>query len=296
MPWWFKSSSNLLPNSPSCFSMPSMISLIINADDLGSNLLRDRGILDAYRNGIVTSASLLANGSSFETAVLQIKETGLPIGVHLNLADGISLTGPIKGLTDQHGHLPGKQKLRQYLGSDPCDSVALRRELATQIERIFDSGLQPDHLNGHQHCQLFPSLTSLVIDLADTYGILAMRSALSGEPAAEDPQHLLGEELTLYRQLSPAAHQTQRKSEIKIPDGLFGMPLLNRLNTATLCQLLEELPPGRWELMTHPGYPDPQGGPFDGPQRQIELQALLSDPAREILTRRNIHLCTFGDL
>ncbi|HDS15451.1 MAG TPA: ChbG/HpnK family deacetylase [Proteobacteria bacterium] len=45
-----------------------MIRLIINADDLGSGPQRDRGILHAFERGLVTSASLLANGSSFTEA------------------------------------------------------------------------------------------------------------------------------------------------------------------------------------------------------------------------------------
>ena len=50
-----------------------MISLIINADDFGCNIDRDRGILEAFKHGLVTSASLLANGVSFDTAATQAK-------------------------------------------------------------------------------------------------------------------------------------------------------------------------------------------------------------------------------
>ena len=273
-----------------------MISLIINADDLGSNTDRDRGILVAFRQGIVTSASLLANGPSFITAVAQVKEAGLPIGVHLNLADGSSITGQIECLTDISGQFPGKYKLRQCLAADSCDRAALRSELAAQIERIFNAGLQPDHLDSHQHCQLFPCLTSMITELAKEYGIQAMRTSLPAEAAKEDPGEQLGEDLTLYRQLSQRAHATMLNAGIKTTDGLWGMPMLNRLDTTSLCQLLENLPEGCWELMTHPGYPCNQGRSFDGPQRQLELQALVSAKAKEIVTRRPIRLCTFGEL
>ena len=273
-----------------------MISLIINADDLGSNTDRDRGILEAFRQGIVTSASLLANGPSFVTAVAQVKEAGLPIGVHLNLADGSSITGQIECLTDISGQFPGKYKLRQCLAADACDRAALRSELAAQIERILNAGLQPDHLDSHQHCQLFPCLTSMITELAKEYGIQAMRTSLPAEAAKEDPGEQLGEDLTLYRQLSQRAHATMLNAGIKTTDGLWGMPMLNRLDTTSLCQLLENLPEGCWELMTHPGYPCNQGRSFDGPQRQLELQALVSAKAKEIVTRRPIRLCTFGEL
>ena len=76
-----------------------MIALIVNADDLGVNTARDQGIFEAFEHGLVTSASLLANGESFANAANQAKVLGLPLGVHLNLADGIALNWPIKGLT-----------------------------------------------------------------------------------------------------------------------------------------------------------------------------------------------------
>ncbi len=273
-----------------------MISLIINADDLGSNTERDRGILEAFEYGIVTSASLLANGPSFGKAVAQVKEAGLPVGVHLNLADGSTLTGQIRGLTDAGGRLPGKQRLRQCLTADTCDHAGIRNELSAQIEQIFNAGLQPDHLDSHQHCQLYPCLTTMITELAKKFDIHAMRTSLPAEPAEQDPDAQLGKELVLYRQLSGEAHATIVNAGIKTPEGLWGMPLLNHLDTTRLCRLLENLSEGWWELMTHPGYPFDQGRSFDGPQRQIELQALVSAEAKEIIARRRIRLCTFGEL
>lgn len=273
-----------------------MISLIINADDLGSNRDRDRGILQAFTQGIVTSSSLLANGPSFVSAVEQANESGLPVGVHLNLADGTALTGPIKGLTNTEGLLPGKQKSRQCLANAACDLSAIRKELVAQIERFFDNGLSPDHLDSHQHCQLFPCLTTMVTELAQKYGIPAMRTSLPAESAEQDPGGQFGEELSLYRRLGLDAHTATINAGLKAPDGLWGMTLLNHLDTTNLCQILENLPEGCWELMTHPGYPSDNGGLFDGPQRQIELQALLSAEAKEVIARRQIRLCSFGDL
>ena len=273
-----------------------MISLIINADDLGSNADRDRGILEAFQQGLVTSSSLLANGASFATAAAQAQEVGLPVGVHLNLADGLTLTGDIKGLTDSTGRLPGKHALRQCLATGACDLLALRHELMAQIEKLFDVGLRPDHLDGHQHCQIFQCLTTIIIELAQEYDIPAMRTSLPAEPAMHDPDGDLGDELALYRRFGANAHKMAFEAGIRIPDGLWGLQLLNRLNTHTLCQLLANLPEGCWEVMTHPGYPCERGAAFDGPQRWLELQALLSREAHEVIARRQIRLCSFRDL
>ena len=46
-----------------------MKNLIVNADDLGWTEGVNRGIVEAHRNGLVTSTSLLANGQAFGSAL-----------------------------------------------------------------------------------------------------------------------------------------------------------------------------------------------------------------------------------
>ncbi len=285
-----------LLEKPSWTNIHNMISLIINADDLGSNPLRDRGILEAHQKGIVTSASILANGSSFKTAIKQVKHSKLPVGVHLNLADGRALTGAIKGLTDSSGNFPGKKGLRQQLTANSFDLEAIRKELNAQIQCIFDAGVQPDHLDGHQHCQLFPCLTTMVTELAREHSFSAMRSALPADISLKDQSGALGKELSLYSQLGDRAKKTIMTAGLLTPDGLMGMPLLNQLDKTSLCNLLENVTEGFWELMVHPGYSCDSDNPFDGHQREVELLALLSPEAKQIIARRNIRLCHFGDL
>ena len=63
--------------------------LIVNADDFGWTEGVNRGILEAHRNGIVTSTTVLANGAAFDAAMgLARRELRLGVGVHLNLSDG----------------------------------------------------------------------------------------------------------------------------------------------------------------------------------------------------------------
>jgi len=270
-----------------------MIQLIVNADDLGSGTARDQGIFAAYRRGIVTSASLMANGPSFATAAREALACGLPVGVHLNLAEGRALTSAITGLTDAQGNFPGKAALRRVLRSDAGDRHGMRRELLAQIERVRAAGLAPDHLDTHQHCLLFPALTDLVVEVATTSGIAALRLPAPAEPADNDPTGPLGSELALYRHLATLARKTLRAAGLWTPDGLWGMPLLNRLDTATLAATLAALPDGAWELMTHPGESDAED-PFGGPQRIAEVAALTDPAISRLLAARGIELTSFG--
>jgi predicted glycoside hydrolase/deacetylase ChbG (UPF0249 family) len=100
-------------------------------------------------------------------------------------------------------------------------------------------------------------------------------------------------ELALYRQLAPAARDTLHAKQLWTPDGLWGMPLLNRLNEAALAQTIAAIPAGTWELMTHPGYRDPHD-PFGGPEREVELAALTAPAIHRLLAGRGIKLTTFG--
>jgi len=276
--------------------MAFMIQLIINADDLGINPERDRGIIEAFEHGIVTSATMIANGLSFASAASHAFSVGLPIGVHLNLSDGATLSGPIKGLTDQDHRLPGKRQLRRYLLGKKHDLAGIRRELSAQIERVMGTGLKPGHIDGHQHCHCYPPLIGMVVELAGEYGLDAMRSCLPADPPdAEIPAELV-DDLALLRSLGQTARTLISGTGIRVTDGLWGLPQMHSLDTACLCALLERLPEGNWELMTHPGRPYRQGRPFEGEQRLSEMLALCSAEAKEVIYHRDIRLCTFGDL
>ncbi len=273
---------------------PDIVHLIVNADDLAAGTRRDRGIFEAFRQGIVTSASILANGASFAGAAREALDCGLPLGVHLNLAEGRALAGPIRGLTDAGGHFPGKLPLRRYL-LGPVDAEGILCELRAQVERVLDAGLTPDHLDTHQHFFLFPAATPLVVETARNFGIKALRRPIPAEAATEDPGRGLGDEMALYRHLAPEAAQTLAKAGLRAPEGLWGMPLLNRIDAANLLTLLSRIPPGVWELMVHPGYPD-RPLPFSGTQRKKELSALCAPALRQSIRDRDIRLIHFGEL
>jgi predicted glycoside hydrolase/deacetylase ChbG (UPF0249 family) len=216
------------------------------------------------------------------------------VWVHLNLADGAAVSGPISGLTDSHGRFPGKVVLRTILGHGNFDRAGVHRELLAQIDRVRAAGLEPDHLDTHQHCLLFPSLTDLVVAVAKTSGIRALRLPAPPAPVEGDLPGPLGNELTLYRRLAPAARRELHRAELWTPDGLYGMELLNHLDTVSLVAQLAAIPAGTWELMTHPGYPDPHD-PFGGPEREVELAALTAPAIRQLVAARGICLTSFGE-
>lgn len=67
--------------------------LIVNADDFGLSKGQNYGIIEACRNGIVTSTTALVNGQAIDHAVqLSRDEPSLTIGMHFVLTMGKPLT------------------------------------------------------------------------------------------------------------------------------------------------------------------------------------------------------------
>jgi len=181
--------------------------LILHADDLGLNPAVNQGILRGFRYGPLTSTALLANGPAAGEALLQWKlleeersSGGLPsaairrelsdlplpfdLGVHLNLTEGRPCSGNLypDELLDYEGRFPGIFLLfAKLLRHGNIFQSAIRRELEMQIEMVYDYGLKPIHLNGHQYVEMLPNVKRLLPALMEKFGIAVIRVA--HEPA-----------------------------------------------------------------------------------------------------------------
>lgn len=273
--------------------MGRQCNLIVNADDLGWAVGRDRGIFQSIDQGIVTSVSLLANGATFQSAVDELSRCQVGVGVHLNLSEGKSLTGPLRGLTDDGGIFLGKERSRQVFAAQGFDRTEVYDELVAQVKKIIDTGVTIDHIDSHQHMFLFPAITPLMVKLCQQFQIHAVRKIVPAEPEGDDPDSVLGDELKLYRHYAQQFSRTVCNSNLFSPDGLWGMSLLNRLEESSLLSLIDQVPLGCYELMVHPGYED-NGLPFCGTERAYELKALTSSSVRQRVKERGIQLTTFG--
>ena len=78
--------------------------LIVNADDLGYDPAINRGIVEAMRRGVVTSATLMVNLPDSAEGAAQAH--GLAVGLHLNLARGAPVSPRFQPThADVHRHL-----------------------------------------------------------------------------------------------------------------------------------------------------------------------------------------------
>src|SRR5262249_38338023 len=132
--------------------------LIIHADDFGYSPSVNRGIFSAIETGVVTSTSLLANGSYKSEALALARSHDLDLGWHLNLVEGRPVSPPqaVPSLVGPDGnfHPPGTFLRRAFLGR--LEARELRTEIEAQWRVFQEAGLNPSHLDGHMHMHLMP--------------------------------------------------------------------------------------------------------------------------------------------
>jgi hopanoid biosynthesis associated protein HpnK len=286
-----------------------MMDLIVNGDDFGLTRGVNAGIIQAFREGILTSATLMANGPAFEDAVeLGRANPQLGVGIHLCLVSGpaVASAKDIPALADRDGQLPKTLfVLLTRLSGGWIPTRQIEREFRAQIQRVLDAGIRPSHLDTHKHTHTHPRVMEALGRVANEFGIRNVRKPF------EDFRTALGSHTdghTNTRQVisavaagtaAPLFRLLVRSYGLRTPDHFFGLTTTGRLSSKELLQLLELLPPGTSELMCHPGVCDEELEKSPTRlkrERQIELEALTDPDVRRAAEKRGIRLICYEEL
>lgn len=123
--------------------------LIVNADDLGQTSGINRGVARAYREGIVTSGSLMVRFDAAEEAAAWAHTEGFDLGLHVDLGEWSYRDGDWKPVYTVVDHTD--------------DGEAVAEELRRQLHRFRGLvGDDPTHLDSHQHQHRSPPLRELL--------------------------------------------------------------------------------------------------------------------------------------
>ncbi len=152
-----------------------------------------RRILEAWKDGVVSSFSVMANGEDTEGVTVGIGEnSGLEsrISAHLTLTEGYAIAPKeeVKLLTDEEGVLKcgfmGLLKTWKFAGKKKRNEIVgqVETEWRSQIEKIaaLCGERKIDAVDGHIHIHMLPFLFDVAARLAKEYGIPEIR--VSQEP------------------------------------------------------------------------------------------------------------------
>jgi predicted glycoside hydrolase/deacetylase ChbG (UPF0249 family) len=285
--------------------------LIVNADDLGWTDGVNRGIVEAFRNGIVTSTSLLANGAAFAGGVAAAKSAhGLGVGIHLNLSDGppVADRETVTSLLNDEGLFAGGPEtllLRRARRGLLLNEV--EAEWDAQIQKVRDAGVAPTQLDGHKHVHMLPGLFEIALRLAKRHNIGAIRvsleaSSLRAALSAGNKQRTgvvlkQGVQARGLKLLSRDAREQAERAGIATADYFCGIAQTGELTLEGVTQLLKNLPEGTTELMCHPGYADAalqKSATRLQDSRQTELAILTNMEIRNLVASQGIRLIDYG--
>ncbi len=288
-----------------------MKNLIVNADDLGWTDGVNRGIVEAFHHGIVTSTSLLANGAAFAGGVEAARSApGLGVGVHLNLSDGrpVADRETVTSLLNKDGEFAGgPENLLLRRARRGLLLAEVENEWDAQIQKVRDAGISPTHLDGHKHVHMLPGLFEIALKLAKRHDIGAIRVALeasslraalsSGSKQNAGVVMKQGVQARGLKLLARDARERAEHAGISTADYFCGIAQTGELTREGVEQFVKSLPDGTTELMCHPGYADAalQKTPTRlQDSRQTELQILTDTGIRNVVASMGIRLIDYG--
>src|SRR5271154_4233440 len=284
--------------------------LILNADDFGMTRGVNEGIIRAHREGVLTSATLMANGLAFEDSVKRASENPkLGIGCHLVLLGGKPVASPekVSSLLDAQGNLPDSLAVfvaRVSAGMIRVDHI--ERELTAQIQKIKNAGIVPSHVDSHKHTHAHPRVTEVVAKVARSFGITKIRRPI--ENFRDSWETTRGHSEGVSKQILAAGavrvvasrfETIAEKYQLTCPDHFLGLAMTGQLGPVALRRMADSVDEGSTEVMLHPGICDADlaaSGSRLQEQRQTELDGLLDGGVRDAFLQRGIHLISYREL
>jgi len=283
--------------------------LIINADDFGFTSGVNRAIVEAHTGGVVTSSTLMANGTAFAEAVrLAQGVPGLSIGCHVVLIDGLPILDAekIPSLTASRRFRDGLKSFATRALSGRIDADQICAEATAQIRKILAAGVAVSHIDTHKHTHLFPQILRPLLRAARECGVRALRNPFGPRFPLRSGRLLLRPNLwTRYAEVrilgrfAGKFREAVDREGFTTPDGTLGIEVTGTLDESLFRAIAQSIPEGTWEFVCHPGYNDRDLQAAKTrlrESRETELRVLTLPTARELLSREGIKLVSYRDL
>jgi hopanoid biosynthesis associated protein HpnK len=283
--------------------------LIVNADDFGFTSGVNRGIVEAHAHGVVTSATLMANGPAFAGAVQLAKTVPkLSVGCHVVLTDGqpVLAAAQLPSLTTGAHFRDGMKTFAARAISGRMDASEITAEAAAQIRKIQSAGIAVSHIDTHKHTHLFPKVLRPLLRAAADCGVRAVRNPFgprlplrSSDLLARPSLWVRYAEVRVLSRFAGNFREAVDREGFTTPDGTLGIVVTGALDKNLFDAIARSIPEGTWEFCCHPGYNDADlqaGKTRLRDSREIELRVLTLPAARQVLTEEGIDLISYREL
>ena len=261
-----------------CAQQEDAIRLIVRGDDFGFCHAANMAVEKVFKEGILTSASLMVPPPWFEEAAdICRRNPDFQVGVHTTLTSEwkfyrwkpVLPANEVPSLVDDEGFFhPTKEA---FLAGNPRPEE-VEAELRAQVERALRYGVDVAYLDYHMTAARgTPELERVLLRIAADYRVPVSR--------------FLGE--VDIRGLGKVAPEQRTAETVKV---------------------LKNLKAGFWLLVTHPGmdvpemrairlgFRDPRGDVSIAKSRAADTELLTSPQVAEVIKERGIQLVGYRDL
>lgn len=168
--------------------------VIINGDDFGYSPGTNEGIVIAYKEGVLTSTSAMANLLTGEESLVGlksglVKKPPLGIGIHLNLTYGKPLRPELFGNQDFNRPLRGQDSKREWLNSvwvrhfKQYETEDIEEEYRAQVLRAQQVLGVLDHVDSHHGSDYY--IGDAYLNVAREFNLAARPSVHLSEVSIE---------------------------------------------------------------------------------------------------------------
>lgn len=274
--------------------------LIIHADDLGVAHSKNDAAISAWEENGINSASIMVPTPWFpEIAHYADKNPEFDLGLHLTLTaewqfykwDGVLPSNEIPTLLNESNYFyPTVEDV--VANADPAE---IENEIRAQVERAYQFGLEPTHLDSHMGT-LFshPDFFEAYLRVGEEYKLPVLvpdnwiENAMFADDEARERIMRLSEEYPVHvQQVIMLTSETPESDWFETYD------------TA-----IKNLKPGLNEILLHPGYDNAEMQAmtrnyyhnFEAAWRQRDYDYFTSQRVKDLLEEENIQLVTWREI
>ena len=275
--------------------------MIVTADDFGLAPEVNAAVETAHSNGILTAASLMVGASAAADAVDRARRLrSLKVGLHIVLTDGYPVSPPsrLPNLVDRSGRFRSdmvRSSVRIFV--DPTVRRQVADEIAAQFEAFLATGLRLDHVDCHKHWHLHPTISGLILDIGQRYGMTALRIPSEPVRVLRLIEKQTSSKLSWVTSTCAALLKARvRRRRLLAADRVFGLAWSGAMTETRVAGLLAHLPDGLTEIYSHPATSNSFSGATPGYCYVDELAALVAPGIVSAASGHGIRLIGYSDV
>lgn len=247
----------------------------------------------------------MACGARFdEAAKLTTEAPRLSVGCHVVLVDGTPVleASRVSTLAAPDSANRFRDSLKRFALLAACkklDEAQIAAEVTAQIQKLQSAGIAVSHIDSHKHTHMFPVVLKGMLRAAQNCGVRALRNPFEPLVFARFRHWKRQFQLRLLRRFRLSFQRALSDAGMVTPDGCIGIAATGGLTHETFRDLIEHLPEGTWEFVSHPGYNDAELDAIKTrlrSSRETELAILTASDMKSLLKQHGISLISYRDL